>query len=71
MRWGDAAYRVNIAMRVQDIKVFETGGTLSMKIGCVEDIYGGECIYLAGEIGGMVFLTREDAETALKGEDEE
>ncbi len=70
---GDVAYRINkgakaklIAMRVQDVKIFQVGGILSVKIGCVEDVYGGECNYLAEEIGRKVFLSREEAEAVLK-----
>ncbi|WP_290095411.1 hypothetical protein [Bacteroides acidifaciens] len=69
---GDIAYRINkgakklIAMRIRDIKIFQVGGILSMKIGCVEDIYGGECNYPDDEIGKIVFLSKEEAEIALK-----
>lgn len=71
---GDIVYRINkgagtklIAMRVEDVKIFQIGGILSMKIGCTENISGGELNYLVEDIGETVFLTKEDAETALKG----
>lgn len=70
---GDIVYRINkgakaklIAMIVQDVKIFQVGGVLSVKIGCVEDIYGGERNYLAEDLGRIVFLTREEAKTALE-----
>ena len=70
---GDMVYRINkgaraklIVMRVRSIKIFLVGKILSVKIECVEDIYGGEYICLAEKIGKTVFLTREEAEAALK-----
>lgn len=69
---GDMVYRINkgaraklIVMRVRSIKIFLVGKILSVKIECVEDIYGGEYICLAEKIGKTIFLTREAAEAAL------
>ena len=70
---GNIVYRINkdartklIAMRVEEVNVFQIRDILSVQIGCTEDIYGGKLNYLVEDIGKIVFLTKEEAEAALE-----
>lgn len=71
---GDAVYRINkgarepiISMEVVEIGTLslKTGG-LAVQITCRDNIGRGEICYLNSDFGRNIFISREEAEAALK-----
>lgn len=66
-RPNDIVYRINKAARVPIIKIAVKRIVLSDKSYALEvvDEYGGQLLFLADDIGKVLYITREEAEAKL------